>query len=370
MKEFGRKPYIAKSYDEMMKRVNNPQVWWAGIVEYHSEFEKPYADDSYGAMQHYRPSWPGISFDVIDFDFPIDPYGPIPDDYIFFCDIHPCFCPGESKKFEAKCTYEIIGVSGDVPDGISISYSKTSITITASAEVSDFTNFSINIHMRAPRVGGEDGEWVYGTHWDILVGECVPDSTCCDCAGESPSIGFSDETMTGGTTQELSVVDPGALKGGCLPTENEECGVTPAITLSCSGSVVDTFNPGITETGFGNTRAYFYTNACEGPNRHCDSGNYTCHGSSSGEYCVNVHEFNCYGDLINATYANYSVTPVGSDWNYSENCTSVAGSCTGGTGCDCIDSRLSANSLPTFETFQDERTAQMITDGCCPADLL
>lgn len=54
MKEFGRKPYISKSYHDMMKKVTN-RAKWNQKLEKQSEFEKPYRDDeNYAEMQHYH----------------------------------------------------------------------------------------------------------------------------------------------------------------------------------------------------------------------------------------------------------------------------------------------------------------------------
>jgi len=54
-REYGRKPYISKSYHEMMTRVPNKAEWNQRLVK-QSEFEKPYKDDSYSDMQHYWPT--------------------------------------------------------------------------------------------------------------------------------------------------------------------------------------------------------------------------------------------------------------------------------------------------------------------------
>jgi hypothetical protein len=53
MKEWGRKPYISKSYHDMMKKVTN-RAKWNQRLEKQSEFEKPYKDENYAEMQHYH----------------------------------------------------------------------------------------------------------------------------------------------------------------------------------------------------------------------------------------------------------------------------------------------------------------------------
>ena len=96
-REFGRKPYMSKSYREMMKRETNFARWttpifpktakgipplaeaeWYTLVEKHSEFEKPYRFDAgeYPEMQHYvGPDNPYVPW---EWDTPIiddDPSG-------------------------------------------------------------------------------------------------------------------------------------------------------------------------------------------------------------------------------------------------------------------------------------------------------
>lgn len=63
MKEMGRKPYLSKSYREMMTKTSNMAIW-NQIKQKHSEFEKPYLYKAgeYAEMQHYYPNLPGLSF--------------------------------------------------------------------------------------------------------------------------------------------------------------------------------------------------------------------------------------------------------------------------------------------------------------------
>ena len=71
MKEMGRKPYLSKSYREMMTKTSNMAIW-NQIKQKHSEFEKPYLYKAgeYAEMQHYYPNLPGLSFTDIKFDHP------------------------------------------------------------------------------------------------------------------------------------------------------------------------------------------------------------------------------------------------------------------------------------------------------------
>jgi len=71
MKEMGRKPYLSKSYREMMTKTSNMAIW-NQIKQKHSEFEKPYLYKAgeYSEMQHYYPNLPGFSFSDIKFDHP------------------------------------------------------------------------------------------------------------------------------------------------------------------------------------------------------------------------------------------------------------------------------------------------------------
>lgn len=77
MKDFSRKPYLSKSYRDMMDKTPNAQMW-SQVIEAQSEFEKPYlhAPGDYQVMQYLHPPAPSISFDVPDFDFSFDVYNP------------------------------------------------------------------------------------------------------------------------------------------------------------------------------------------------------------------------------------------------------------------------------------------------------
>ena len=80
--EYGRKPYLCKSYREMLDR-NSNFAMWSQIKSKHSELEKPYFSKpgEYAKMQHYYPNLPGLAgipsfslsgvkFDDMKFDHP------------------------------------------------------------------------------------------------------------------------------------------------------------------------------------------------------------------------------------------------------------------------------------------------------------
>lgn len=71
MKEYGRKPYLSKTYYEMIRRPTKKALQNVKLQK-ESEFEKPYFDDEYPEMQHFAPRPGG------DWDWPELPQIPIP----------------------------------------------------------------------------------------------------------------------------------------------------------------------------------------------------------------------------------------------------------------------------------------------------
>lgn len=54
-KEFGKKPYLSKNYDQMMKRTTDKQIF-EQLLQKQSEMKKPYQDTTYPEMEHFYPS--------------------------------------------------------------------------------------------------------------------------------------------------------------------------------------------------------------------------------------------------------------------------------------------------------------------------
>ena len=55
MKEFGKKPYLSKNYDQMMKRTTDKQVFEQTLLK-QSEMKKPYQDTTYPEAEQFFPS--------------------------------------------------------------------------------------------------------------------------------------------------------------------------------------------------------------------------------------------------------------------------------------------------------------------------
>jgi hypothetical protein len=72
--EYGRKPYLSKSYNEMARRITDKQINDQKLL-HQSELKKPYYDSTYQEMEHfYRPPW-----DNPKNPYPYFPEPPAPD---------------------------------------------------------------------------------------------------------------------------------------------------------------------------------------------------------------------------------------------------------------------------------------------------
>ena len=112
--DYGRKPYMAKNYKELLRKTPNKAMWNQEVVK-HSEFEKPYKAKTYQGMQHDWPGFPGIP-DMPDWDFPWNTGDPVPVivgkcshvcDCVFW-DRDICYCPGTSASTSFHCRPEHI----------------------------------------------------------------------------------------------------------------------------------------------------------------------------------------------------------------------------------------------------------------------
>jgi len=413
MKEYGRKPYLSKNYWEMMHRKTNSEVW-AKTLEKHSEFEKPYQYKAgeYPQMQHYRPTIPGLSFDVEGFDFDsrspdgtyynIDPYGPVTPEgitetgkLIFWCPQPLCYCLGQTKCWSPGCTREIVNVeysyTWDQRSGVTFTFTKTEICFTAVSDASPILGINIDIFMRAPNPA-RPGKFIYGWHKGINVSEC-DSALCCPCDTETPVISYTTQSMQIDETQELSVGSYGVIGPDCFtwaitsgggtisdesgytttytaPSTNAECAYNPTISLRCNNVEVKTLEIAI-NANTGDTLAY--THLISGPSTDdCVSGD--CSGGGSGYLCWQIARYKCDGTYIDSSNVWYAVYPVTCDY--------VPGggavyTCVGYLYCKpapttALDAMITyqAQESRTLGDHTDERSAQMITDGCCPGVLL
>ncbi len=349
MKEYGRKPYLCKSYHEIMNKTSNSSMW-NQIKQKHSEFEKPYFHRAgeYAEMQHYFPNLPGLSgipsfslsgvkFDDMRFDHPW--MGRPVDDALawptwmitFFCRGDPCWCPNQTKCFDMGCTYPVVNVTTDFNscEGADFTFGNGQLCITAGDSVN--WSCSITIHM-AYRYYNEKLKkkvTIIGTHGGIRINQCSDDD-CISCDCTDITISYTTQQMAVDEVQTLTVTNGTAdctydwaidSGGGSLsaatglsvdytaPSSNAECAENSIISLSVEGNVCDTLalaiNAGVSGTAY----------------------------------------WKFEGTVFN-------------DWYYFQ-------------PFRCDDSRSGGGGwYPDPSSPKDVRTSAMITEGCCPAGLL
>lgn len=413
MREFFRKPYLSKNYDEMMTRRTNSEAW-QNTVEQHSEFEKPYQEPNYSKMQHYRSTGPGYGPDLLKFDMPEDPYGPVEGGhYVFFCGIQPCWCAGQTLTFPTKCTYEIIRVvARDRPGSLGYAATSQSISITANPGTTS-GKFYLDIEMKTPSLLHPD-KFVYGWHMNIEVARCLSDSKCNECSAcetESPVISPTTQSLSVNEELDLSVADYGSIPSGCFswaisdpdhgtltdivaygvtytaPATNAECANNPTITLLCDEVVVDTLTIAVNAVS-GGTSAYGLLGSCTGKGLR---GDCLCTGPPGPD--VFGRTFNCstWDNMkCDGTYYNQGKSishlcgpdPPLDPWGPESyiahcsgvginNCTTTTSTCTVGvSGCACMLTYWATVGFSGWGDSIDNRTEAQITAGCCPGDLL
>uniref|UniRef100_A0A6M3L8D6 Uncharacterized protein n=1 Tax=viral metagenome TaxID=1070528 RepID=A0A6M3L8D6_9ZZZZ len=190
------------------------------IDKKHSEFKKPYLSDTYEEMEYFADAPIGYSFvptswgmDTPWMGTPVPNYEPYtPWHLLFMCNVSPCWCDGQEKCFNAKCTYKIVSVEwtyGD-PGGLTLRHSGGQICIEAESGANPSGMTYIDINMVAPRPWTGPGafnrtELVPGSHGSILVRKCN-DSECCtaDAAMAWDDAG-SDDTVARSATANIAI---------------------------------------------------------------------------------------------------------------------------------------------------------------------
>ena len=196
MKEYFRKPWLSKSYHEMMSKNSNAAVW-VQIKSKHSEMEKPYRHSAgqYAEMQHYFPNLPGlpgipsfslsgVKFDDMRFDHPW--MGRPVDDASKMgiswgepvCSDNPsiaCYRPNQTNCWVADCAFHVIGVGAKSGWGwggpakckdIKVYWDRRKICVKTGEDPGDDCVITITVL-------GEDGDT--GT---INVGKCPSPYAC------------------------------------------------------------------------------------------------------------------------------------------------------------------------------------------------
>jgi len=206
MKEYFRKPYISKSYADMMKRVPNAAEW-ERRVQPHSEMEKPYKGDNYSEMQHYYPTnhLPGA-------DYPDMPSGGQPSTSLQWWGCQgtvftqyssgDCLSTGGTATVEFKENTDggpgfggdpIVDFKADHPlEIVSVSREKaTSLTayVYVTVRLGESTT-AISLHVTATTKSGET---------------CTARVEVCPCTCTGISISYTTQQMVVGEQQDLEV---------------------------------------------------------------------------------------------------------------------------------------------------------------------
>lgn len=377
-KDYGRKPYISKSFWEMMGRAPLRSVWESKMQK-HSEFEKPYKDIGYERMQYYWPNLPGISPLSFDFDFPWSDDGPFDCEDMWdqlyeaytpfksandvwalieaYSDLgcplvfhscylgKACYCPGETVCFSAWCTAP--------PDGGGYISGKTDPTTT------------VVYDHRAKEMCISAGSSEHG-HIKIVIRYHLADAystllECSDCeACGDAYIGYTTQSMGPAEQQTLTVIG-GAIGGstynweisaggGTLnsstgtevvytsPSENPNCESSPTIKLKVRETECDQLQISV------NT----YYNPCKHAGyKYCTIDP----GSSPRLHCIVA--YSCFGAMI-------PVRECPSGWGSSGHCLNCPG---------CEQSYPDYQATTNWgerDGVEDIRTASMIEQGCCP----
>lgn len=423
--DVNKQPYRSgKTHAEQMRSPTERDVT-SVIKKPESEMVKPYRSDSYEEMEYdFIEPWNFTPADPLTFNDspfggpeldPVDFPGAV-NDYLFFCGGTYCWCAGETKDFPGKCTHQIVSVkfsSEPGPTGFSVGFSGGKILITAPTGADSFTNFSIDINMRAPKSGGG---FVYGSHLDIPVGECRPDAACCNCDG--PTIQYTTQTMGVDETQDLAVQNPGSSGAACFtwslsgggslsdttgltttytaPSSNANCANNATITLSCLGSSIDTLEIAINDYTLAGHVASGAIGACVWDLEYlgpvCTDGCGTKFPTHVQTGCVDITYYKCDGTQesvqsgsgyhVNGGHFNgecHTHAPAGGSGG-TQPC---PGGAPDGSACTCalILTRLNswhaadagkhtALGFSSFSSSEDFRDATMKTGGCCPEQLL
>jgi len=258
------------------------------------------------------------------------------------------------------------------------------ICFIADGDVEDNAHIEIDIQMKHESSG------LTGWHLGIMVRMCTEPGVCCPC--DTGGISYSTQSMQVDEEQVLSVSDPGTMSGSCFawaksgggtlsesagltttytaPSTNAECANNPTIVLSCNGVEQDSLTIGINENA-GVAEAYITFPGCGPANRHCGGAGICVDVVEETRHCMQASSYQCDGTLIS------NVREVFFGMFYGTNYYVQA--CAGGTlldcgttpdTCDCMEAYMEAEWGTGLGSTKDMRTAQMITDGCCPGEVL
>jgi len=378
MRDYSRKPYISKTYKDLMRRAP-----WSAMQEQElrkqSEFEKPYKDQTYNEMQHYDPGFPGISFDSPNWDFPWNTGDPVPEiesgpgSFTREC----CSLTDNASEYNVQkgqqykvymhknCwSFDIRNVrliddpvvNWDVTDNLTVvSQSNAECIVEVNTDV--YGDCDVTATTRSGLTCSnrhQVGECTCGTmaigYTTLQMGVDEGQNLTVDGSPEGTGCIYTWVIASGGGT---IVPETGNSVTYTAPSSNANCTNNPTIQLYVSVPVGSSYLcDSIT----------IAVNASSGVavgNRYFDS---YCHYLGGGVCdCVDKHDtVNCDGTIT------HQADPV---------CRTIM-SC--GLGCfplggpdRCLNSSYCrSNQSPEYENWRDGRTSEQIAAGCCPAELM
>jgi len=381
-KEYGRKPYISKSYHELLTRAPNSAMWDQELSK-HSEFEKPYKGDGYKSMQHYWPNFPGIS--IPNMDFPWNTGDPVPDTTIN---------PNSGNVQSTCCLLDDNAGAMSVAQGDTYKifvhkwcwiYDIRGVKMLNDPVVSwviTSENAQILSQSNAECIIKVDDDAKPGSL--VMVDATVRSGIKCSknkwveaggCGGAS--ISYTTNQMSINDSQTLTVDSPKAGStydwaiiggGGSLgtssglstiytaPSANVNCDQNPTITLSSGGTVCDILKIAVNAANY--NVAYEVHKGYRFRGHNCPSGSQNPTGL---RFDIWVHS--CDGTRWD--YATGTCCPDGVPDNQL-----CSGYYSGNIDCG-LGSQHSYYFCVNYENSpEDVRTAQMKAEGCCPAGLL
>lgn len=356
MKEYGRKPYIAKSYHEMMFKTPNAHIW-TKIVESHSEYEKPYSSDSYDGMQYLQPVMPGLfdfdwDWDFGGYDFEFDPYDPSTypwsDEITFRCFTYPCYCAEERRCLVLPCTYPIVAVNlRSGCEGMKAEFFEGNIVcITAPASPPFGCRMDITLAVPYPNDQGVPAG-ITGKIPRILIAECG------DCVTCVPDATMAYDEVTSGDTivrEDTAIV---AITGLNTPftwsvagtgfTLDNATTTGTSNTLNASASACGTAT--ITVTGCDAVAVTGYV--------RCTTGEWTFLGVQCDDPGTFTSQVSNTVERIHGKYKTITGLSLGSPHLVSEDCDDKCGGCgvcVWGYDCNAVNVNLDGDAFG---------------DGCC-----
>lgn len=232
--DYGRRAYMnSPDYMTAMKRRTDKHLDNTRD-RIHSDDKKPYLNDEFPEMEYFfTPYNPPPWTPVVP---PITPDTPpiLPDDgtslTVFSCAPKECYYRGSTTEIALNCGYPVIKVYFDifVPDGITISGSGNTMSVTATAESDE--HFRFNILMRGLNPDGIMEEGVYGP---VLISSCE-DPDCPAAVTFEWDTDLSAETIARNNSASVYIT------GGELPYNWEVAGTGFTLANSFTLGVVNT----------------------------------------------------------------------------------------------------------------------------------